>query len=548
MVTMIAMARRHTYGPRAFLALAVLVCSAPSASAQVLRGGAQLFATADRCMACHNGLVTPAGEDVSIGFLWRPTMMANSARDPYWRAAVRREALDRPAAAAAIQDECSKCHMPMMRYAAHVDGQDGAVFANPPTGGIPLAAQLAADGVSCSMCHQIAADNLGTEESLVGGFHVDETASPNHRAVFGPYQIDSGRVRVMRSATGFGPTEASHLRTSELCATCHTLYTHAMDADGNVIGRLPEQVPYQEWRHSGYAPTQTCQSCHMPVVEDSVAITGVVGHPRAGVHRHVFRGGNFVVLRMLNQHRVDLGVTTLPQELDAAALRTVTHLETITAQLALGDVALTDGALAAEVTVRNLAGHKFPTAYPSRRAWLHVAVRDGSGHVVFESGALEPNGCIVGNDNDMDARRFEPHYTAIDDPTQVQIYEPILGGPDGTVTTGLLTASQYLKDNRLLPAGFDKATADNDIAVHGRALDDPDFGPTADRVRYRVRVGSTSGPYRIVAELWYQPIGYRWANNLRSYEALETTRFTSYFETMGSASAVLIASAEAEVR
>ena len=545
---MTSMAQRHTCRSRAFLAIAFVLCAAPAAQAQVLRTGAQLFATADRCMACHNGLVTPAGEDVSIGFLWRPTMMANSARDPYWRAAVRREALDRPAAAAAIQDECSKCHMPMMRYAAHVDGQEGAVFANPPTGGITLAAQLAADGVSCSMCHQIAADNLGTEESLVGGFQVDQTAPRDHRVIFGPYQIDSGRVSVMRSATGFQPTEASHLRTSELCATCHTLYTHAMDADGNVIGRLPEQVPYQEWRHSGYAPTQTCQSCHMPVVEDSVAITGVLGHPRAGVHRHSFRGGNFVVLRMLNQHRADLGVTTLPQELDAAGQRTVAHLGTVTATVALARTEVADGVLEAQVTVQNLAGHKFPTAYPSRRAWLHVTVRDGAGRMVFESGALSPDGSIVGNDNDVDARRFEPHHTVIDDPEKVQIYEPILGGPDGAVTTGLLTASQYLKDNRLLPAGFDKATADADIAVHGGALEDPDFGPAGDRIRYRVRVGSASGPYRIAVELWYQPIGYRWANNLRSYDAPETTRFTSYVETMGSASAVQIASAEAEIR
>lgn len=544
---MISMARRHTCRSRAIVAVAFFLCVAPVAQAQVLGSAARLFATADRCMACHNGLVTPAGEDVSIGFLWRPTMMANSARDPYWRAAVRRETLDRPAVSAEIQDECSKCHMPMMRYAAHVAGHEGEVFANPPTGGPTPTVQLAADGVSCSMCHQIEAENLGTEESLVGGFKVDETAPLDHRAIFGPYQIDSGRTTVMRSATGFRPTEASHLRTPELCATCHTLYTHAMDAEGNVIGRLPEQVPYQEWRHSAYAPMQTCQSCHMPAVGDSVAISGVLGHPRTGVHRHSFRGGNFVVLRMLNRARADLGVTTLPQELDAAAQRTVAHLTTVTADVSLGRAEVADGVLEADVTVRNRTGHKFPTAYPSRRAWLHLTVWDGDGRVAFESGALAPDGSIVGNDNDADASRFEPHYTLIDDPAQVQIYEPILGGPDGTVTTGLLTASQYLKDNRLLPAGFDKTTADADIAVHGGALDDPDFRAAEDHVRYRARVGSASGPYRIVVELWYQPIGYRWANNLRSYDAVETTRFTSYFEAMGSASGVLIASSQAEV-
>ena len=45
----------------------------------------------------ENGLVSPAGEDVSIGVSWRSSMMANSARDPYWQAAVRREVLHHPA-------------------------------------------------------------------------------------------------------------------------------------------------------------------------------------------------------------------------------------------------------------------------------------------------------------------------------------------------------------------------------------------------------------------------------------------------------------------
>ena len=48
-----------------------------------------LFADARDCLACHNNLTTPAGEDVSIGATWRSSMMANSARDPYWQATVR---------------------------------------------------------------------------------------------------------------------------------------------------------------------------------------------------------------------------------------------------------------------------------------------------------------------------------------------------------------------------------------------------------------------------------------------------------------------------
>jgi hypothetical protein len=60
---------------------------------------AGLFVAADTCKACHTNLVTPSGEDVSIFTDWRSSMMANSARDPYWMAAVRREVMDHPTAA-----------------------------------------------------------------------------------------------------------------------------------------------------------------------------------------------------------------------------------------------------------------------------------------------------------------------------------------------------------------------------------------------------------------------------------------------------------------
>src|SRR5207253_1713736 len=55
-----------------------------------------LFKTGDNCMACHNSLTAPSGEDVSIGIAWRASIMANSARDPYWQAGVRREIIDHP--------------------------------------------------------------------------------------------------------------------------------------------------------------------------------------------------------------------------------------------------------------------------------------------------------------------------------------------------------------------------------------------------------------------------------------------------------------------
>lgn len=500
-----------------------------------------LFETADRCMACHNGLTTPSGEDVSIGFDWRASMMANSARDPYWQAAVRREILDHPQAREEIEDECAICHMPMASFAARTGGGKGQIFTYLPVGqGTGRTDLLAADGVSCTVCHQIRDDNFGEDESFVGGFVIDTTVAWGSREVFGPFAVDSGRVTIMHSASGFLPAEGTHVQESELCATCHTLYTHARGPDGEVIERFPEQVPYLEWRHSAFRSEGSCQSCHMPVVEDSVAIASVLGVPRTGFSRHVFRGGNFFMLRMLNRYRSELGVAALPQELDATARRTEENLRERTTVVSVERVDVAAGRLEAEIAIQNLTGHKLPTAYPSRRIWLHLTVRDSSGTLVFESGALREDGSIEGNDNDADPARYEPHHDVIERPDQVQIYESVMMDSAGKVTTGLLSAVRYVKDNRILPRGFDKTTADPDIGVFGRAEGDPDFAGGGDRVRYRVDLAGAQGPFRVEAKLWFQPISYRWAQNLRPYDAPETNRFVSYYESMAGSSALVL--------
>jgi hypothetical protein len=171
-----------------------------------------------------------------------------------------------------------------------------------------------------------------------------------------------------------------------------------------------------------------------------------------------------------------------------------------------------------------------------------MTVRDPGGRIVFESGAFETDGRIAGNDNDADALRFEPHHAEITAQDQVQIYEAVMAGSDGAVTTGLLTGVRYLKDNRLLPSGLDKATATPDVAVHGAAADDADFRDGGDRVRYAVPV-SGAGPFSVAVELWFQPIAFRWADNLRAYDAFETRRFVRYYESMAGASGLVVARA-----
>lgn len=388
---------------------------------------------ASECLACHNNLVTPVGEDVSIGASWRGSMMANSARDPYVLASVRREMTDHPHIAAEVEDEC---------------------------------------------------------------------------------------------------------------AACHTLVTSARGPDGAIIGSLPEQMTFQEWRHSDFHGEQrSCQSCHMPRAVGPIRVSSVLGEPRESLARHTFLGGNAFMLRLMNRFRDELGIEATPAELEGTARATVRQLEQATATVSIERVVMTGSTLELDVAVRNLTGHKFPTGYPSRRAWLHVAVRDGDGRALFESDRVAATGLVEGHDSDAAATGVEPHFEEITRPDQVQTYESVMGTPSGAPTTGL-EATQYLKDNRLLPRGFDKQTAAMEIGIVGAAADDPDFNGEGDRIRYRV---VAAGAASVDVVLRYQPTGYRWARNLARYETVEPTRFVAYDDAVASASSVAVARASSAI-
>ena len=113
-----------------------------------------LFPNAKLCSGCHgkdpNGsaLVTSDGTDVNVYDDWRSSMMANSAKDPFWRAKVRHEMLVNPAHAVALQDKCTSCHAPTGHYQAKL--KDHAEFY---TLDDLYADTLGLDGVTCQACH-----------------------------------------------------------------------------------------------------------------------------------------------------------------------------------------------------------------------------------------------------------------------------------------------------------------------------------------------------------------------------------------------------------
>jgi len=505
-----------------------------------------LFSGSGACNICHSNMSDSSGADVSFDAFWRSTMMANGARDPYWRASVQAEVQRNPDLQDVIEAKCAQCHMPMAAVASVSVGEqvflqdDGFWNQDHPQH------ELAIDGVSCTVCHQILPGNLGEPESFSGGFWIDLDTPQGERRTFGPFASPPGQAAVMASSSGFLPVQSSHIKEAALCATCHTLYTPTIGPDGDVLGEFPEQVIFLEWAASEYAGWQTCQSCHMPQAEGGVQLSVTGGPVRSPVYQHAFVGGNVNMLSILQRFGQEMGVTASSDQFQATIDRTLDQLQTRTASIEMTDLTLSGSSINAVVTVRNLAGHKFPAGFPSRRAWLRFVVSDAAGEVIFESGAIASDGSIVGNANDENAAQYEQHAQIITSPEQVQIYEAILRDAAGSVSTELMRAASYLKDNRLLPAGFEKEDAEPDVAVRGGAWEDEDFLGGGDQLQYAVEVGDAQGPFTVRVELLYQSISFRWVDNLRAIDGDSIETFMGLYDRSLSA-AILVSAQELEV-
>ena len=70
--------------------------------------------------------------------------------------------------------------------------------------------------------------------------------------------------------------------------------------------------------------------------------------------------------------------------------------------------------------------------------------------------------------------------------------------------------------------------------MHGDASADADFEAGSDRVRYSIDVAGGTAPFTVEAELWYQSIAYRWAQNLKQYHRRRTHALRALLRTDGS--------------
>ncbi|MGD8785744.1 MAG: multiheme c-type cytochrome [Thioalkalispiraceae bacterium] len=487
------------------------------------------------CADCHNGLIDASANDVSIEADWSTSLMAHSAKDPFYRAKVASEIRRNPQLKDVLDDKCSRCHMPMANVEAKFEGSTvellGDGFLNPQNAYY----NHAMDGVSCTACHQIEDDgNLGTLAGFSGEFRIVDLGTSAERTAFGQYTEPA--INPMLFSTNFRPTYAPHISSSAMCATCHNLKTPYVDATGTVISttpetEFPEQMVYTEWENSSFASgatLQSCQDCHMPRT-DGVRIANRPPslNPRDNFARHTLVGANTMMLDLLASNQTELGV--IASGFTTAIAQTRSLLESA-ADIEVLSESLVNNELIVQIRINNNSGHKLPTSYPSRRAYIYFVVRDDAGNILFESGRTNPDGSIVGVDADTNLAFYETHYEEISQQDQVQVYEPIMINTDNDVTYTLLRAAGYIKDNRILPLGFDKNTTNNDIRVQGAAMADPDFIAGSDTITYRVDVGLVR-PVNYSVELKYQPLAYAFVMDLfRDNSDPEVAKFETLFD------------------
>lgn len=487
------------------------------------------FATSNECAFCHtssaSALIDSQGNDLSIADDWSATMMANSFRDPLFRAKVESEIVRNPHLAAAIEDKCLTCHAPMARTQAIRDGVATYSLSEAET------TPFASDGVSCTLCHQIQDEGLGNESSFSGNYTIGD-----ERKMYGPYK--EVFANPMMNHVDYLPIHGGQVDKPEFCATCHTLFTPIVGENGQIVGEFPEQTPYLEWINSSYASSenyQSCQDCHMPRVDEPVKITN---RPpwyqveQSPFWKHHFIGGNTFILEMLKDNRQYLG-SPIPEALfERTIRRTEERLSQEAADLQILKVGQSNNRLQIDVSVTNKTGHKFPTGFPSRRVWLYLSVMDQQERLIFESGGYTPTGEIIGLDS-----TYEPHHLVINSPDQVQIYQSVMGDVSGKKTSTLLSAATYLKDNRLPPKGYQQSgQMASFTGIKGKAVTDMNFnavgtqeGSGTDIVTYDIDLNDAEFPLSIKAQLLYQSSSTGFLDNLFQDDTPAISRFKEIY-------------------
>jgi hypothetical protein len=283
------------------------------------------FVTSDQCLGCHSAggtglqfhMTEPAPEpkltNISPYGTWRNSPMGMSGRDPIFFAQLASEIETfHPESSALLQDTCLSCHVVQGHRQHAIDRHTETGACDPldraaldavpyppdaPAAALAQYAALGRDGVSCTTCHSMVVGAKASEKvkdepqnayvkerqdrtnpglsglarTFTGNFLV---ATPGD--IFGPYE--EPKKKSMEHATGLVAAHSEHVKSSEICASCHTVHLPVLHR-GKIIGHTYEQATYPEWAFSSYRTgesadgalplgagdkAKSCQGCHMP--------------------------------------------------------------------------------------------------------------------------------------------------------------------------------------------------------------------------------------------------------------------------------------------
>lgn len=422
-----------------------------------------------KCDNCHGGY----DNEAEPAFNWRGSMMAQSARDPLYHAALTIANQDAPFSG----DLCIRCHSPEGWLAGRSLPTDGSSLTHADM-----------EGITCDFCHSLVKptpigvnpyphDAIYTAQT----YELDQAYLSSIAAI--PPSSSNGMYVVDNSKSKRGPfsdAEANHQfiyspfhSSSELCGTCHDVsnpvFSAMADENGKITGYAPnsfdEAAPsfklnsmlhiertYSEWKMSAYNTPQgvqsdvfggnlefvsTCQDCHMKDITGQ----GCNKNPpiRDNLPKHDMTGANTFIPRTLyDLYPNDVDTVALNAGMDRAR-------EMLTNAATMGIIV---NGQQADVTVINETGHKLPSGYPEgRRIWLNIKAWGENGEI-FESGHYDFNTAQL--TQDIYAKIYEVK------PGVSPGLATILGLESGPSFHFVLNDTVF-KDNRIPPRGFTNA-------------------------------------------------------------------------------------------
>jgi hypothetical protein len=388
--------------------------------------GAYNFQSTELCSYCHGSSQYAYNPDTGEGpdpnfttdhemhFLWMGGMMAQSARDPVFRAALTIAEQDVPG----VGQFCWRCHSPSAWLEGRSIPYDGSNFEHDDL-----------KGIQCDHCHRMV-DPLSAEGRENSDMPVPGIGN-------GMYVISPDPAKRGPRADSLANHEwlySPFHKSSSFCGVCH-------DVSNPLLAQDPRTQPpheyfpidriYSEWKLSDFARRGIeCQTCHMPRTPGKAANFEYLP-TRPDLAQHAFLGGNYWVPQILPMFwNYD------QRELDALIAGRNRTIDFLRSSAKLNIVQLPKAGSPIVFRVYNRTGHKFPSGDPeSRRAWLHVEFLDRQGRVIGESGRY-----------DFDTA------TLIEDP-QAKVYGVKLA-QGNTPTFHMILANTVLKDNRIPPQGF----------------------------------------------------------------------------------------------